>query len=589
MGKYSINRKIKQGDKRLIAVFLLGSCFLTLSTHAQTPKAENIARAGVDSNAIQSLFFSALSQKAIDNDAQAADLFNKVIAIDPSNDASLYELARIKKKQNKFTEAQPLLEKAVTIKPNNEWYWGALADVYEKSNDVSKLENVFTQLIRLNPERVDYYYDKANAYSILTRYDEALKLYDQIEQITGPNDDLILARQKIYLKQGKVDKAAAGLEQMITSNPNQVKYYLLLAEIYTSNNAPDKAFKVLQKAEMIDANNAFIHLALADIYREKKDNDASYKELQLAFAIPDLNIDQKIRIVMGYFPKFSDPKARVSSLSSALELSKMIVNIHPNEAKAYALYGDVLVQNEKYDEAKTSYEKSIALNGQIYQTREQLVRIELSNGNMDAVIKDGEAALSFFPNQGWMNYFVGAAWQQKKDYKKAISYLKSAVAVEFQDKELLSLCYSQLGDCHHSLKDDKSSDEAYNKAIAYNPDNKYALNNFAYYLSIRGEDLDKAAKMSKHSNELEVDNASFEDTYAWILFRQKNYKDAKLWMEKALAHGKNKSATQTEHYGDILFYLGDTDGAVQNWKKAKEYGGNSPALDRKINEKKYIE
>jgi Tfp pilus assembly protein PilF len=139
------------------------------------------------------------------------------------------------------------------------------------------------------------------------------------------------------------------------------------------------------------------------------------------------------------------------------------------------------------------------------------------------------------------------------------------------------------------MQDIKNSDNAYDKALSYNPDNKYTLNNYAYYLSLRGEQLDKSARMAKHANELEANNAAFEDTYAWILFKQKNYKEAKVWMEKALAHSKNKSATQTEHYGDILFYLGDPDAAVQNWKKAKEYGGNSPALDRKINEKKYSE
>lgn len=161
--------------------------------------------------------------------------------------------------------------------------------------------------------------------------------------------------------------------------------------------------------------------------------------------------------------------------------------------------------------------------------------------------------------------------------------------MEFQDKDVLSLSYSALGDCYHELQDNKNSDAAYDKSLTYNPDNGYTLNNYAYYLSVRGEQLDKAAQMAKHANSIQANVASFEDTYAWILFKQKNYKEAKAWMEKALAHGKDKSAVQTEHYGDILFYLGDVDTAVQNWKKAKEYGGHSPALDRKINEKKYSE
>lgn len=586
MGGRLSNKGIAE-NRVVITLVFLGAVLTALTARAQQPVKPVVGV--IDSNTVANLFYSAIREKTVDNNSQATDLFNKILAIDPSNDATLYELANIKKRQNKFSEAQPLLEKAVTVKPNNEWYWASLADVYERSNDVGKLDNVFTQLIRLNPDRVDYYFDKANAYFILNKFDDALKVYDQVEQITGPSDDLVLNRQKIYLKQNKVDKAADGLEQMIATNPTQVKYYLLLAEIYTSNKATDKAFKTLDKAKGIDPNNALVHLALADIYRERKDTEASYKELQAAFGNPDLSIDQKIRIVMGYFPKFADPATRNGALTSALELCRMIAEIHPNEAKAHALYADVLVQNEKYNEAKTEYEKSIKLNGQIYETREQLVRIELSNSDLDGVIRDGEMALSFFPNQGWMNYFVGTAWLQKKDYKKALSYLKNAAALEFQDKELLTMTYSQLGDCYHAMQDNKSSDVSYDKALGFNPDNKYTLNNYAYYLSIRGEQLDKAAQMAKHANDLEAGNPSFEDTYAWILFKQKNYKDAKSWMEKALAHGKSKSAVQTEHYGDILFYLGDAESALVNWKKAKEYGGNSPALERKINEKKYIE
>lgn len=572
------------------ALSVAGSCFMAMPASAQKKaEADKVAQSGIDSDAVQNLFFSALREKTVENNQQAAELFNKILAIDPANDAALYELAAIRKKENKITEAQPLLEKAVTIKPDNEWYWTSLAEVYEKGNQIDKLDNVFTQLIRIDPDRSDYYYDKANAYVIQNRYDEALKVYDDIEKITGETDDLVLARQKIYLKQNKLDKAASGLEQMIASNPGQIKYYLLLAEIYSNNNANDKAFKILQKAKDIDPDNALVHLGLADVYRGKKDVDASFNELKLAFANPNLNIDQKIRIMLGYFPKFSEPNAKAGALASALELSKIIVDTHPNEAKAQALYGDLLVQSEKYQEAKEAYSKSVALNGQIYETRDQLVRLDLGNNDLDGAIRDGEAALSFFPNQSWMNFFVGSAWLQKKDYKKALGYLKSAIALEFQDKNLLSQGYSMIGDCYHAMQDNKNSDSAYDRSLSYVPDNKYTLNNYAYYLSLRGEALDKAAAMAKRANELDLNNASFEDTYAWILFKQKNYKDARIWMEKAQTHNKNKSAVQTEHYGDILFYLGDADGAVQYWKKAKEYGAASPVLDRKINEKKYIE
>jgi tetratricopeptide (TPR) repeat protein len=538
-----------------------------------------------DSAAVKQLFFSALVEKTVENLPLAAELFDKVIQIDPANDASLFELANLKKQKNDYDNARVLLEKAVSVNPDNEWYWTALAECYEKNNDFAKLERVFNELIRINPDKPDYYFDLANAYFYEKKYNEALQVYDKLEQLTGPTDDLLANRQKIYLKQGKVDLAAQQLEQMITDNPSQIKYYLFLAELYNANNLSDKALKVLQTAKKINPDNGLTHLALADIYRDKKDYEACFNELTLAFAIPELDIDQKIKIISGYLPKFPDPNAK----ASALELSRILTVTHPQDAKAYAVYGDMLLQNDKPKEAKEMYQKSVALNNQVYEVQEQLVRIELGGNDVDAAIKDGENSLSFFPNQAWMNYLVGVAWLQKKDYNKAIEYIKSATSLELQDKDLLSQSYSALGDCYHDLKDNKNSDGAYDKALTYNGDNVYTLNNFAYYLSVRGEQLDKAATMSKRSNDLQPNNASFEDTYAWILFKQKDYTGAKLWIEKALIDDKTNSAVKSEHYGDIMFYLGNVDAAVDNWKKAKANGDQSPVLERKINERKYIE
>lgn len=573
--------------KRLLILGIMAApvCVLAQVKRLGGERAPGKPMTSIDSVMVKQYFFSALHEKTVENFPLAADLFNRVLQTDPNNDAAMYELAGLKKYQKDNDAARQLLERAVAVNANNEWYWISLADSYEKTNDLAKLENVFNQLIRLAPDKPDYYFDKANAYFLQKRYDEALAVYKKIEEITGLTDDIIAQRQKIYLKQGKVEQAAAELETMIAANPNQIRYYLLQAEIYNSNGQNAKALPVLLKAEKLDPNNGMVHLALADIYREKKDAEACFSQLELAFAVPDLDIDQKIRIIMGYIPKFPEPNAK----ASALELSRILTVAHPSNAKAFALYGDMLLQNSKFKEAKPVYKRAIELDEQVYAVHEQLVRLELGDNDIDAALKDGQNALGLFPNQAWMNYLVGVAYLQKKNFTKALSYLKNTTSLELQDKDLLSQCFSALGDVYHEQKDNVKSDEAYDRSLTYNPDNAYTLNNYAYYLSVRGEQLDKAARMSKHSNELQPNTASFEDTYAWILFRQKSYAEARVWIEKALVHDKDHSAVQEEHYGDIMFYLGDTNAAVENWKKAKQAGATSPVLERKINERKYIE
>jgi Tfp pilus assembly protein PilF len=170
-----------------------------------------------------------------------------------------------------------------------------------------------------------------------------------------------------------------------------------------------------------------------------------------------------------------------------------------------------------------------------------------------------------------------------------VSYLNNAADLETEDKEVRAQVFSTLGDSYNALKKFKQSDEAYDKALEIDPDNSYVLNNYAYYLSLRGENLEKAEKMSRRSVQLSPNNASSEDTYAWILFKLKKYAEAKSWIEKALRNDTTNSSTQVEHYGDILYLLGERDLALQQWLKARGTGTGSEILNKKINEKRYIE
>jgi tetratricopeptide (TPR) repeat protein len=231
----------------------------------------------------------------------------------------------------------------------------------------------------------------------------------------------------------------------------------------------------------------------------------------------------------------------------------------------------------------------LKLNSQVYQIWEQLVRIDLSLDDSKQAIKDGDEALAIFPNQAALYLYTGIAYTQFKNHEKAITYFTNAVSLETENTEILGQIFSSLGDSYHALKKHKESDHAFDKSLKYLPDNSFTLNNYAYYLSLRGENLDKAEEMSRRSNELVPNNSSSLDTYAWILFRLKKYTEAKVWIEKAIAVDKSGSDVLIEHYGDILFFVGEKTNALIQWEKAKTSGSKSTILDRKINEKKYIE
>jgi Flp pilus assembly protein TadD len=183
------------------------------------------------------------------------------------------------------------------------------------------------------------------------------------------------------------------------------------------------------------------------------------------------------------------------------------------------------------------------------------------------------------------NYlFNGIALAQLKRYEEAIETLVMGRDLVVDNKPLLAQFWSSLGDAYHEAKQHERSDDAYEKSLAIEPNNPSTLNNYAYYLSERNEQIAEAERMSLRSNELAPGQPSYEDTYAWILFRAGKFAEARTWIEKAIASGGNDQGVIVEHYGDILYKLGDTAGAMAQWLRAKDLGDTSDALQRKIDQ-----
>ena len=538
-----------------------------------------------DSLEVKKLFFAGLQEKLVMNYPKATGHFEELLQIDPGNDAALFELASIKVEEEKWPKAEEMIKKAINFKADNEWYWILLADIYKKTSKISLLIPVLEKISELAPKQEDYFYDRASAYLALNEVDKALATYREIEDKFGSSDEISSMRQRILLQYGKFADLEKELRNQVLRNPKEVKNYIYLSEVLVKSGNRTQAMEVLQMAKNQFPSNSMVRLALADQYTALKQIENAFIELKIAFADPDLNIDEKVRIVLSFFPMFAEMKAR----AYANELASIMVKVHPDEAKAFSLLGDVLFQERKYEEAKKSYQKALEINDQVFQIWEQLLSIELNIGDFEELIVDGNKALSIFPNQATLYLYTGIAYSQLRNHEKAITFLKGALDLEPDDKEILVQIYSSLGDSFNALKKFKESDEAYNQVLNADPNNFYVLNNYAYYLSLRRERLEEAEKMSRRSLELDPNNPSSEDTYAWILFRLKRYAEAKKWILKSLQGKPENNATQREHYGDILYFLGEESDALEQWINAKSQGGSSEKLNKKINEKRYID
>jgi tetratricopeptide (TPR) repeat protein len=359
----------------------------------------------------------------------------------------------------------------------------------------------------------------------------------------------------------------------------------MAAQFYQRYNLKDKAAIALQNMVKADPNNGQVHWQLSEYYATQGDERRSYEELKLAFGTTDVPIDQKIMVLMRYYTL---TQQRPDRLPDAYALLVLTEQLHPGEAKGFAMYGDFLARDGKLKEALQKYKRAVELGAAMSLIWKQVLELEAELSDFEALAKDAPKALELFPLVPEFYYFSGLAQQYQKNNSRAVEAFTMGKELVVENPVLLKRFYAALGESYNSLKQYEKSDAAFEEALRIDPADVFVMNNYAYYLALRKSKLDNAANLSARSNELQPGMASFEDTYAYVLFRQGKHEQALVWMKKAMTHGE-VSSDMHEHLGDILFHLGKTDDAINEWKQAATKPGASSKVSDKISQRRYID
>lgn len=590
------NKSIKHYSLLLLAFFLILSTSSLATAQSKKRQKKKSKKKNIvgkkrqlsseDRQRVETLLFEGLIQKIKENYEGATEIFKEALKIDPSNDAIMYELTKLYFAENKQEEALFYARSATEIAPTNKWYQFLYAETLSFNSKYAEAAKVYEKLVAANPQDYEYYFDLGYMFFQAGQYEKAIEAYDELEKVVGIDERISEKKKRLYLKLNKPEKAAKEVQSLIDNDPDNARYYQMLAELYAANGMEEKAFKVYEKMLVIAPNNPYAQLSLANYYYKKGDSEAYFTNLQKAFEHPDLPIDIKARILSEYA---ETSKQDAVNQKQIFDLVKIVTKVHEEEALAHAVYGDLLYVYDKKAEALEEFKKAAKLENNRFEVWQQILIIQYELADFTALAQESKEVIKLFPNQPMPYYFNGLSEIQLSNHEKALKSLKKGVLVSGNNKDLKAQMHALLGQTYNSLKDYKKSDKHYTSALEINPNNPNALNNYSYYLSLRENDLERAAAMSKKSNDLAPGNPSFQDTYAWILYKQKKYKDAKIWLEKSLSSGGEANTTILEHYGDVLYQLNDTDKAVEQWQKAKELGSDSKTIDKKIQDKKLYE
>jgi len=528
-----------------------------------------------------SIFMDANKEKILGNYSRAGSLFAECIRKNPNDDASFYELASILILDKKYDDALMLAREALRLDPKNLWYQVLLAEIYNKKKQPAEAAKIYKKIIKIHPEKIDYYYELAMLYIYAHKYKDAIAVYDKLEKITGVSEELAVQKQSIYMFNKNYSKAAEEINKLIAAFPKESRYKIMLADVYLNAGQKEKAFKIYETVQKEDPQNGSVNFSLAEYYRDMGQNDKFFEQIKLAFSNQNVETDAKIKILLSYFSVTENENNKLL-LEQAFELLDILIKTHPGEAIVYSMYADFLIRDKQNEKAETMFLKVVELDNSKYAVWEQLLITESDLHNYVRMDSLGKVAIELFPEQPLLYLLRGFANYQLEHYEEAVKVFKEGLPYAIFNNKLRAEFFMYIGDIQNILKNYPESDAAYDNALKIDSNNVSILNNYSYYLSLRGENLEKARIMSKKSNVLKPDVSSYQDTYAWVLYCLGEYNESLIWIEKALSNNGSKNAVIVEHYGDILYKLNKKSEALEQWKKAKEIGKGSEALNKKI-------
>lgn len=559
---------------KLTFIFFLAVVLFSCATR----KPETVSVPLQDSAQFVYDFSEGLRYKYIDQLDKAEEKFLYCLGLFPKSTASAYELAEIYIKKNAPELAKSFSDLCLKYNPGNEWYILQSIQILKMQNNITGCANAYEKLTNLKPSNLSYLYDYSVVLFASKKYDLALLQLQKIEDEVGINENISFLRNNIYFEMKRLDAIQLELLRLKKTFPDSTKYSDMLAELYLNSNQKLKALDIYMSLLNDSVYSQFAYAGIAWIYGTSNECIKGYPYLKKVLADENFDKDKKYKIAENYLNK--ECALPADSLKSLFE---NLLLVFPDKIELYNTYLQMLFENKEYDKVEEISKRSMANSIENFTAWDYLFNVYTLKGKYSDLKVVSAKAQEYFPNHATVYFFAGYADFYLKNYDSCIKFLETGLDYIFDNPDLLKQFYLYLAESFHAIKKDKQSDQYFEKFLEIDNSNAYVLNNYAYYLTLRKSDLNKAFSMSKRSIEIEPFNSAFLDTYSLILFYQGDLDKALNGIERAYKYGGNTNPVVVEHYGDILFKKNRMDEALEKWKEAYSLNRNNKLLLEKIN------
>lgn len=534
------------------------------------------------------LFHEALLQRQKGNLDAAFDLLQRCQELCPEAAETYYFLGEFYADMQQNEQALNSFRRACDLEPTNMTFLERMAYASIQAGAYDEGAEMMEQMYEADKSRQDLLETLYLLYMRQENYDKAIAMLDKLEAVDGPTERTTLAKCRIYIEQDKADDAINEMRQLAEHYPNDPTYRTLYANTLLVADHFDEAYDVLQQVLTEDAGNLRAQQVLRTYYIRQGDEAAADSVNHAILLNPKASVEDKVGQMRQIIIENEQQQGDSTSVLNLFDELLSQPNPSADVAELKAAY--MQLKEMPSDSVWQAYTYVLQLAPEQASARLRLVQQAWEDEDNDAVISLCSEARQYNPEEMVFYYYQGMAYYRQEDKDKALEAFRNGINVinEQSIPEIVSDFYAVMGDLLYQKGRQADAFAAYDSCLVWKEDNIGCLNNYAYYLSLLGERLEEAEQMSYRTVKAEPENATYLDTYAWILFRQQRYAEAKIYIEQALRSDSLIDGVVKEHAGDIYALNGDMDKAMELWQQAQSNDPDNKVLRRKIKRKKYF-
>ncbi|MBR0263689.1 MAG: tetratricopeptide repeat protein [Prevotella sp.] len=479
-------------------------------------------------------FLEAMIQRQKGNNDAAFDLLRHCVELNPEAAEAWYFLAQYYNALKDQEKSQACIKKAAAIAPENLTYMETLAQLYITQQNYAEAIPVVEGIYERNKDREDMLEMLFQLYQQEENYDQAIRVLNQIEKIDGKNERISMAKSEIYNRKGDKKAAIAEMKALAHQFPNDQNYQAMYGEALMMNGQIKKALKVYDEILKTEPDNNRVLMSLRTYHQALGHQTEADSLTERVLLNRNSTAEEKIHLLRQ---EIAASEQAGGDSTKVLELfHKMLSQPQSDEHMALFCASYMNAKKMPKDSISTVLTKVLEIAPDNAPARLQLLGYAWESDDMDRVITLCQDARQYTPDDMAFYYYQGIAYYKRDSLDAALSAFKNGIGVIKEDSDpiIVSDFYAVMGDILHQKGLAEEAFAAYDSCLVWKDDNMGCLNNYAYYLSERGERLAKAEEMSFKTIKAEPKNSTYLDTYAWILYMEERYAEAQIYIEQAI-------------------------------------------------------